>query len=207
MSQKRTSLRQRVSLKTNPPESIHVPPPNAPGLRQPDYVAPQIYQGPDSAYGSDIERQHANLTPPSDPSTADPVQDLTRPVFRRPDLIPSPHSDQQHFRPVQASPHSPLQQRPHTSHSMARNPTYQQHQRNVPSAMGMSMLSNVTNATNANGSTRTLKKKRSAFGWLKKAFALDEEERAEFQYKRQQASPSHYYDDQSPKWLDGRRIR
>jgi len=73
--------------------------------------------------------------------------------------------------------------------------------------MGMSMLSNVTNATNANGSTRTLKKKRSAFGWLKKAFALDEEERAEFQYKRQQASPSHYYDDQSPKWLDGRRIR
>lgn len=73
--------------------------------------------------------------------------------------------------------------------------------------MGMSMLSNVTNASNGTGSGRTLKKKRSAFGWFKKAFALDEEERAAFEQRRQQESPRPYYDDRSPKFLDGRRVR
>lgn len=73
--------------------------------------------------------------------------------------------------------------------------------------MGMSTLSNVTNATNGADSQRTLKKKRSAFGWLKKAFALDEEERAEFEYKKLQAQQMPYYDQRSPKFLDGRRIR
>lgn len=73
--------------------------------------------------------------------------------------------------------------------------------------MGMSMLSNVTNVSNDTGTGRKLKKKRSAFGWFKKAFALDEEERVAFEQKRQQASPNLYYDNRSPQFLDGRRVR
>ena len=69
--------------------------------------------------------------------------------------------------------------------------------------MGMSMLSNVTTAT---GNSKTLKKKRSAFGWLKKAFTLDEEERAAFDAKKQQDTRNLYYDARSPKFLDGRRV-
>jgi hypothetical protein len=72
--------------------------------------------------------------------------------------------------------------------------------------MGMSMMSNVTTATNETG--QTLKKKRSAFGWLKKAFSLDEEERAAFEQRRHhQAPPNPYHDTRSPKFLDGKRIR
>lgn len=66
-------------------------------------------------------------------------------------------------------------------------------------------------------STRTVKKKRSAFGWLKKAFSLDEEERAMFE-ARKRAMPVNYYapyhhghpgggvEGHSPRYLDGRRI-
>lgn len=73
--------------------------------------------------------------------------------------------------------------------------------------MGMSMLSNVTTMTQET-STRTIKKKRSAFGWLKKAFSLDEEERAAFEARRR-AQPVNYYhgyDGRSPRYLDGKRI-
>jgi hypothetical protein len=68
--------------------------------------------------------------------------------------------------------------------------------------MGMSMLSNVTTMNSGN---KTLKKKRSAFGWLKKAFALDEDERAAFEAKRQQQNPNLYLDSRSPRFLDGKR--
>lgn len=204
----RTSLRQRVSLKTTPPESILVPPPRSrdrqpQGQASPAQASPQIYQGPDSAYASDVERQAVN----SMVSMGSTLVDITPPSFQRPILIPSPHSDQQFFRPVQASPHSPLQQRPHTSHTVTpRHPTYQQqHQRNVPSRMGMSMMSNSTTMTAQTG--QTLKKKRSAFGWLKKAFSLDEEERAEFEAKKNQQIHNPYYEARSPKFLDGKRIR
>jgi hypothetical protein len=71
--------------------------------------------------------------------------------------------------------------------------------------MGMSMVSNSTTMTNQTG--QTLKKKRSAFGWLKKAFSLDEEERAAFEQKKNQRTPEPYYDVRSPKFLDGKRIR
>lgn len=68
--------------------------------------------------------------------------------------------------------------------------------------MGMSTMSNVP-SMNQDG--KTLKKKRSAFGWLKKAFALDEEERLAFEAKKQQQTPNLYYDERSPKFLDGKR--
>lgn len=206
---KRTSLRQRLSLKgNNLPESIQVPPRH---VNRPRYQSPRANQVPDSAYGSDVEsRQLAR-------SMADPFADnLSPPAF--PNIIPSPLSDQQHFRPVQASPHSPLQRpwtsgppaatavaRPHTSATQYHNSSpyhNSTHQRNAPSAMGMSMLSNVTTMNQGN---RTLKKKRSAFGWLKKAFSLDEEERAAFEAKKQQQNHDLYNDSRSPKFLDGRR--
>ncbi|KAK0730381.1 hypothetical protein B0H67DRAFT_652299 [Lasiosphaeris hirsuta] len=200
--QQRTSLRQRVSLKTTPPESIQVPPPNV-ELQRPIYHSPRTYQAPDSAYGSDMERPPIPLIVSMDP----PIPDFPAPA--RPRLIPSPHSDQQFFRPVQASPHSPLQQRPHTSGTMStsRFPNQQAPPRNIPSAMGMSMLSNVTTMTHETGSSQTLKKKRSAFGWLKKAFSLDDEERAAFEQKKREQGRNLYYDQRSPKFLDGKRVQ
>ncbi|KAK3336538.1 hypothetical protein B0T19DRAFT_437292 [Cercophora scortea] len=202
---KRTSLRQRVSLKTTPPESIQVPGPDAPELLRPSYPSPRVYQAPDSAYGSDMERPPVHSMASMDPS----LTDFSPPVIR-PGLLPSPHSDQQYFRPVQASPHSPLQQRPHTSGTVGshHHHGYQHPPRNIPSAMGMSMLSNVTTASQeTTGSGRGLKKKRSAFGWLKKAFSLDEEERAAFEQKRREQPRNPYYENKSPQFLDGRRIQ
>jgi len=72
--------------------------------------------------------------------------------------------------------------------------------------MGMSMLSNVTTMSHQSTSSQTLKKKRSAFGWLKKAFSLDEEERAAFEQKRREQQRNLYYDERSPKFLDGKRV-
>jgi hypothetical protein len=209
LPKQRTSLRQRVSLKTTPPDAILVPPPRSRDRQtqshaSPAHASPRIYQGPDSAYVSDVERQAVNSMVSMDST----LVDTSPPSFQRPALLPSPHSDQQFFRPVQASPHSPLQQRPHTSHTVTpRHPTYQQqHQRNVPSRMGMSMMSNTTTMTSQ--TSRTVKKKRSAFGWLKKAFSLDDEERAEFEAKKnQQQVHNPYYEARSPKFLDGKRIR
>ena len=206
--QQRTSLRQRVSLKTSPPASIQVPGPDAPELRRP------AYQAPDSAYGSDMERPPVNSMAYTDPNPVD-----FPPPMINPGLIPSPHSDQQFFRPVQASPHSPLQQRPHTSGTVAGGYPMIHHQyhhqnhpppRNTPSAMGMSMLSNVTTMTHdtaGGASGRSVKKKRSAFGWLKKAFALDDEERAAFEQRRREETRNLYYDSRSPQFLDGKRIQ
>lgn len=228
---RKPSLRDRLSLKgSRPPEAIHVPPRNVnrpqlqiPQVEQPQVLEPQHSQLhpppeesprarpsspriqyvqqihiPDSAYASDFESR------PPFQSVDDHLGDLSPPVF--PNTIPSPRSDQQHYRPVQASPHSPLQRpwtagpvavpRPHTS------ATNYAPQRNAPSAMGMSMLSNVT-TMNPDG--KTLKKKRSAFGWLKKAFSLDEEERAAFEARKHLQAENLYNEGRSPKYLDGRR--
>ena len=75
----------------------------------------------------------------------------------------------------------------------------------VQSRMGMSMMSNSTTMTAQTG--QTVKKKRSAFGWLKKAFSLDEEERAAFEQKKNQQVQNPYYEARSPKFLDGKRVR
>ncbi|KAI1414875.1 hypothetical protein F5Y13DRAFT_178383 [Hypoxylon sp. FL1857] len=202
---KRTSLRQRLSLKgSNLPEAIQVPPRNVPEIQIPRYPAaqqqspryqsPRMYQGPDSAYGSDNEAR----PPIRSMVEYGDVTEIPPPTF--PNTIPSPRSDQQHYFPVRASPHSPLQQRPWT----AGTHIHPGHVRNQPSAMGMSMLSNVTTLSPEN---KTLKKKRSAFGWLKKAFSLDDEERAEFEARRRaQQAPNPYYEGRSPQFLDGKRL-
>jgi hypothetical protein len=87
---------------------------------------------------------------------------------------------------------------------------------------GMSTLSNVTTATNDDAATVTsrattqaggkrVKKKKSAFGWLKKAFSMDEEEKAEYEARKAMQYRSQYqdqyYEGLSPKFLDGKRIR
>ncbi|KAI8624068.1 hypothetical protein F5Y19DRAFT_468038 [Xylariaceae sp. FL1651] len=201
---KRTSLRQRVSLKGgNLPEVIQVPPRRTTDMGPPriqshqNQPSPRTYQGRDSEYVSDLEVQ------PSYHPTANPMSGMSVPKF--PNTIPSPRSDQQqYFYPVRASPHSPLQQRPHTSATARPYTSQTMHVRNQRSAMGMSMLSNVTNAESQNG--KTLKKKKSAFGWLKKAFTLDDDEKAEFQARKHQQAANPYYEARSPKFLDGKRL-
>ncbi|KAI1799729.1 hypothetical protein F4811DRAFT_565315 [Daldinia bambusicola] len=201
---KRTSLRQRLSLKgSNLPEAIQVPSRNAPELQRPvfldaqyqspGYLPSRAYQGPDSAYGSD------NETRPPIRSVTEYGDMVPPPVFSS-TALPSPRSERQHYFPVRASPHSPLQQRPWT----AGTHVHEGHLRNQPSAMGMSMLSHVT--TPHPETQKTVKKKRSAFGWLKKAFSLDDEERAEFEARRAQQAPNPYYESRSPKYLDGKRV-
>ncbi|KAH7027419.1 uncharacterized protein B0I36DRAFT_364622 [Microdochium trichocladiopsis] len=247
---KRTSLRQRVSLKGgNVPNKIQVATGprhavsvevlrterrseirtseiktadfRAPEYRAADerqssaYLSPTVYrpesqQRPDSAHAASHGRRSRN----------DSESTLGTEAYRHSnvDTMPSPHSERQYYRPVQASPHSPLQQRPWTStgptvahhqHGLSTSTSSshrQQHSRNQPSRMGMSMLSNVT--THTQQTEKVVKKKRSAFGWLKKAFALDESERAEFEArKNQQFDHDQYQQEQrSRKFLDGKRL-
>ncbi|KAM0335362.1 hypothetical protein ACHAQA_000407 [Verticillium albo-atrum] len=203
---KKTSLRQRVSMKTTPPESIHIPRPHPAEFQRPPQTA-RSHQSPDSAYGSDDQQRPRYGT----------IHEMSPPALAP--VVASPRSEHhQFYRPVQASPHSPLQQRPLTAGASPRSPYPSQqpsyrpgHQRNAPSRMGgASMLSNVTTMTydsQASGATQKLKKKRSAFGWLKKAFSLDEEERLAYEARKQQTMQNPYYDGRSPKYLDGRRVR
>lgn len=213
--QKRTSLRQRVSLKTKPPESIHIPPRAAPDMRRhrssSHLTSPHTDKShaQDSAYGSDGDSTHRQPVP-----RAVSHADLT--ASTRPPFLQSPRSDhQQYYHPVRASPHSPLQQRPHTAVPADRPSQYYGDHQRQPSRMGgSSMLSNVTMATNDERPTtasqaggKKVKKKKSAFGWLKKAFTLDEEEKAAFEARKAMAQQHQYYEAHSPKFLDGRRLR
>ncbi|KFG82958.1 hypothetical protein MANI_022543 [Metarhizium anisopliae] len=207
--QARSSIVPQVSQKTNSPDTMQIPPrpvrPPSPGLGTPRTT----HSNPlDSAYGSDSESitQRAASRAGSDVGRSP----------ARPHITHSPRSDhQQYYRPVRASPHSALQQRPHTS--VGSRGSYM-HLRSQPSAIGgMSTLSNVTNAvyddddrTQSSGSNTTgptLRKKKSAFGWFKKAFSLDEEERAAFEARKATEYRDRYYDPNSPKFIDGRRIR
>ncbi|KAI1323520.1 hypothetical protein F5Y16DRAFT_424892 [Xylariaceae sp. FL0255] len=204
---KRSSLRQRVSLKGgNLPEVIHVPPMNIFEMEPRRFPSPRNQpslrgstQRRGSEYGSGSAARSSHSSGMSN------ANELIAPKI--PNAIPSPRSDrQQYFYPVHASPHSPLQQRPHTSAATARPVTRQAANiRSQRSTMGMSMLSNVTNAEPRQGD-KTLKKKKSAFGWLKKTFTLDEEERAEFEARKHQQTANAYYSDRSPKFLDGKRL-
>ena len=234
--QNRTSLRQRVSLKTGVPGSIQIPPPSIEALQR-------TYQARDSAYGSDAEQRirlssttavgsetdsrvrFSNATAVSETGSRGRLSSASTaemsPPVRATPPIPSPLSDQQFYRPmrpVQASPHSPLQQRPQTAGASPRatfSPVvgfHPGHVRNAPSRMGgASMLSNVTTVNyDAQGDgEKRLKKKRSAFGWLKKAFSLDEEEKAAFTARRMAEHRNMYYehDPTAPVFLDGKRIK
>ncbi|KAK5992473.1 hypothetical protein PT974_05880 [Cladobotryum mycophilum] len=217
--QKRTSLRQRVSLKAKPPQDIHIPPRALEGMEV--YAHSSNNSTPrttPSTYGSeDYQGQHqphsgsyrSSLSPPA-------AQSATQ----------SPHSDQQrYYHPVIASPHSPLQQRPHTAAGNGQ-PAFQ-HQpmlvpppllRNRPSQLGgMSVVSNKSAGSyQSRASTMSaktpkagdkLKKKKSAFGWLKKAFSMDDDERAAYEARKAMQHQDRYYDTAAPKFLDGRRVR
>ncbi|KAG5931588.1 hypothetical protein E4U53_001691 [Claviceps sorghi] len=218
LHQRRASIRSRVSQKTNPPEAIKIPPRRAAAATtrgpSPNSETSQTSQSNpfDSAYGSDAD----SITQPM-VSQVDSEYSMSPPP-RRPQVTHSPCSDhQQYYRPVRASPHSPLQQRPHTAVGSGRTPPM--HLRNQSSAVGgMSTLSNVTNAPNDDDDARTgvtatrtmagtIKKKKSAFGWFKKAFTMDEEEKAAFEARRAMQHQDRYYEPNSPRFLDGRRIR
>jgi len=65
---------------------------------------------------------------------------------------------------------------------------------------------------------KKVKKKRSTFGWLKKAFALSEEEKAAFEQRRRgagedrgygyaDAERERYEERSRPRWVDGKRVR
>ncbi|KAG5980829.1 hypothetical protein E4U55_003584 [Claviceps digitariae] len=221
LHERRASIRSRVSQKTNPPEAIKIPPrrPATATMRgpSPNSETSQTSQSNpfDSAYGSDAE----SITQPM-VSQVESEYSMSPPP-RRPQVTHSPCSDhQQYYRPVRASPHSPLQQRPHTAVGSGRTPPM--HLRNQSSAVGgMSTLSNVTNAATAANvdddaqtkvsatrtRTGTIKKKKSAFGWFKKAFTMDEDEKAAFEARRAMQHQDRYYEPNSPRFLDGRRIR
>ncbi|KAE8450602.1 hypothetical protein EG329_005946 [Mollisiaceae sp. DMI_Dod_QoI] len=195
-------------------------------------------RGLDSAYCSDFEKNSSpSAVPPNIPlhqtQSHNSNNSISRPFHQHP--IPSPLSDQQFFRPVQASPNSPLQ-RPWTagpsnplhmhsnssSSNLSQRNNYHAHtpsqlgnRRGAPSAMGMSVMSDMTMMTEmtegGTGTGKKVKKKRSAFGWLKKAFSLSEEEKKAFEERRLQAEKEResYYRMQSNgrKWLDGKRVR
>ncbi|KAF8848639.1 hypothetical protein BDZ45DRAFT_635466 [Acephala macrosclerotiorum] len=192
-------------------------------------------RGLDSAYCSDFEK---NSSPSAAPPPSIPLHQThsqtsqnstSRPFHQNP--IPSPLSDQQFFRPVQASPHSPLQ-RPWTAgpsnplhmHSNsstsnlsqrnnyhAHTPSQLGNRRGAPSAMGMSVMTDFTMMTEG-GTEKKVKKKRSAFGWLKKAFSLSEEEKRAFEERRVQAEGEReewrrMRGEVAKGWRDGRRVR
>ena len=74
--------------------------------------------------------------------------------------------------------------------------------------MGMSVMTDVT-VIDANGEKKKVKKKRSAFGWLKKAFSLSEEERAAFEERRRLAeveAKQYYEGAEERRWVDGKRV-
>ena len=203
-------------------------------------IATPPSRGMDSAYCSDFEKQpltprlgvHPAHLPTSNNNSPKMYQNAripTPPVLTR-DFIPTPRSEQQqYFRPVNASPNSPLQ-RPWTAaptaHHMHKssnlsnlsklsngstarfpNPAAMNaamgQRRNAPSAMGMSVMSDMTTVTE-NG--MKVKKKRSAFGWLKKAFSLSEEEKQAFEERRRRQDESLYYEKPRQRWVDGKRI-
>lgn len=206
---KRSSLRQRTSAQGRLPESIQIPPPSILEQPRPRTSSPKVQCPPDSAYGSDGDQRNR-------PGSA------TSPSFSR-GAMPSPRSDFQAYHPVQASPYSPLQQRPHTSHNTVRSGTPTsvssppRHVRNQPSRLGgASTLSKVTTLTygSETGSGaevgeagKMLKKKKSKFGWLRKAFTLDEDERNTFEARREAEARNLYYEQRSRTFLDGRRVR
>ncbi|KAF5020918.1 hypothetical protein F66182_7070 [Fusarium sp. NRRL 66182] len=226
--EKRTSLRQRVSLKRTPPESIQIPPRNyaeeQPNHPSPSGTTPRTSRShaPEYSQGSDLDVHQAHRLP-----RATSHMDFSSTPGHYPYMV-SPHSEyQQVYHPVRASPHSPLQQRPHTAGpaDVQYRPSgyFPGHQRNQPSRMGgMSTLSSVTTATHDDAATVTsrattqaggkrVKKKKSAFGWLKKAFSMDDDEKAEYEARKamqyQDPYRNQYYEGHSPKFLDGKRIR
>ncbi|KAH6609436.1 hypothetical protein Trco_002782 [Trichoderma cornu-damae] len=220
---RRTSLRERVSQKMIPPGDIQIPARSLKGMeiyaQSPGTTTPQTMTSHhfDSAYESDAERHGRHLSGSSSNLTTSPPQL---------NVVPSPRSDRQrYYHPVHASPHSPLQQRPHTAVGHGQSAHHQagstlappHHPHNSPSGAGVSTPNNVASADGDDGTSQSvrttktvdkqLKKKKSAFGWLKKAFSMDEEERAAYEARKAMQYQGSYYNADPPKFLDGRRLR
>ena len=183
-------------------------------------------RGLDSACCSDLEKP---FTPPNIPYSSQFTQTISnspRLPLGRADFPPaisgsflsSPRSDQQSLRPITASPNSspqcpwtattaPSHIQGHSASSKGSHvPSRLGNRKGPPSSMGMSMASDMTMVTE-NG--RRVKKKRSAFGWLKKAFALSEEERVAFEERRRMTDyeAGAYYKPASQRWIDGKKVR
>ncbi|TQV96467.1 hypothetical protein V2A60_003134 [Cordyceps javanica] len=209
---KRHSLRNRVM---NPPTSLQIQPTSHP--ESPMYV-PSSYFGTPRTTSS----MHDLRSPDTGYSRPPPRARVTSPLESpSPDLrtfTPSPFSEHHSFHPVRASPHSPLQQRPHTAAGPQRPGTGQTTHKPTPLG-AMTSMSNISTARppmdrfnttsgSSHNAERQLKKKKSAFGWIKKAFTMDEEERAAFESRKAAGAPQpNYYDPNTPRFLDGRRIR
>ncbi|KAG4412017.1 hypothetical protein IFR04_014834 [Cadophora malorum] len=99
----------------------------------------------------------------------------------------------------------------HRDYHHSHTPSQLGNRRGAPSTMGMSVMSDMTMMTevDGNGERKKVKKKRSAFGWLKKAFSLSEEEKAAFDEKRRglEGERREYYQGQRQRWVDGKRVR
>jgi hypothetical protein len=106
-----------------------------------------------------------------------------------------------HYAQNSAS-HSTLQFQTQTMPRSRQNDYNDSRRENMQSRMGMSMM---TVGVDENG--KKVKKKRSAFGWLKKAFALDEEERRAFEEKkRMPVEQDQYMQPPEKRWVDGKRV-
>lgn len=216
--QRASFLRDRI---TNPPTSIQIPPTATPDsplfVPSPNYATPRTTSSMHDLRSPDTA--HQQQRPPPRHRIASP---LDTPSSDMRTFTPSPFSDHHAFQPVRASPHSPLQQRPHTAAGPQQRPGTGQ-TAHKPTPLGaMTNMSSVSMArppsdrghTPSNLSQHTadrhqLKKKKSAFGWFKKAFTMDEDERAAFESRKAAASSSQrqYYDPNTPRFLDGKRIR
>ncbi|KFY87995.1 hypothetical protein V498_06941 [Pseudogymnoascus sp. VKM F-4517 (FW-2822)] len=190
--------------------------------------------GLDSAYYSDPNRVSVVGTPSQEyHQFISSAQSQTRHDYGS-TYVTTPRSEQQHFHPVQASPNSPLQ-RPWTaaptqrlppgrsngvtsaqynsygnsygnSNSYSGTPGRESRMNNsvYPSNMSrMTLASQVTVGLDEQG--KKVKKKRSGFGWLKKAFSLSEEEKLEFEEARRRKD---VVDEggRERMFLDGRRV-
>ncbi|ODA79505.1 hypothetical protein RJ55_05098 [Drechmeria coniospora] len=211
------SLRKRATLRKNIPDSIRIPPRATNdtimhGAVHAQHATPRTTssQAFDAAYGSD-----ADFGPRRQPSKANSSSS------QRSQALPSPRSDHhQYYQPVHASPYSPLQQRPHTA-AGPRPPQFRSaYSYNHPQPQGdPGRAGGVSSATydshsvpmsarsqSGDGDGRG-KKKKGAFGWIKKAFSLDEDEKAAFEARKTMVQQDAYYEANTPKFLDGKRIR
>jgi hypothetical protein len=168
-----------------------------------------------SMIGTPNEEYHAFISNTSRSETQTPNPNLA-PSFRHDfgsTYVSSPRSDQLHFHPVRASPHSPLQ-RPWTAAPSNHNPAMRNSSGQSVSGMSrMTMMTNATTATEMSATTeggKKIKKKKSGFGWLKKAFALDEEEKRAFEERRRAPPPPEavrgWERGAERKWVDGKRV-
>ena len=226
------SIRHRVSLRRAVPQDIRIPSSNSNNHShsraesRPSLVSPRMSNNSShpevrESAGSGMQQYRESSGSEASsfqqhviPRVASHAE--LRPV--RPTLMQSPNSDYQHYHPVRASPHSPLQQRPHTAVGAHSNRPSGYFPSNQPSRLGsIAPMENFDNRTLRSQApsvaptattNRTLKKKKSAFGWFKKAFTMDEEEKAAFEARRNfHSDGGAYYKDKDPKFLDGKRMR